>query len=115
MKQNYAAIKKGFTLLLLLFAHSFVIAQQVSSAVRGVVKNQRDENLQGVTVTIKNKDSAVVATSVTNGSGVFNVSNLQTGNPYTLIFSHVGYEPYVVNNYNYSGEELFNLSFRLSG
>jgi len=70
--------------------------------------------LQGVTVTVKNKDSAVVATSVTNSSGTFNVKNLEPGNTYTFILSHIGYANYVANNYQYTGGDDINLPFRLS-
>ncbi len=113
MKQNYFIVKVCFTLLFMSI-YCGVFAQQNPNDVKGVVKNQKGEVLQGVTVTIKNKDSSVIATSATNASGVFSVNNLQPGNSYTLIFSHVGYERQVVDNYQYSGENVIDLSFQLS-
>ncbi len=114
MKQNYFIVKACFTAFLYLSIYTGAFAQQNPNGVKGVVKNQKGEILQGVTVTIKNKDSSIVATSATNPSGVFSVSNLQPNNSYTLIFSHVGYEPHVVNNYVYRGGNIIDLGIQLS-
>lgn len=91
-----------------------VFAQQNFNTVKGVVKNQKGEALEGVTVTAQNKDSAVISTSVTNPSGTFNVNNLLKGNTYTFTFSHVGYEKHVISNYQYNGSNALNVSIQLS-
>ncbi|MEJ7739367.1 MAG: carboxypeptidase regulatory-like domain-containing protein [Chitinophagaceae bacterium] len=115
MKKIYFSIKTGFALLvLLLVINCIVYAQQNSNAVKGIVKNQKGETLQGVTVTIQNKDSSVVPTAVTNASGVFTVNNLQPGNSYVFKLSHVGYENHVLPNYTYNGGDEINLSLQLS-
>ena len=81
MKQLYFRIKSSIILLLpLLLMTCLVSGQQNSNPVKGEVKNQKGEALQGVTVTIQNKDSAVIATSVTDASGTFIVNSLQPGN-----------------------------------
>lgn len=81
---------------------------------KGVIKNEKGETLQGVTVTIQNPDSTVVASSVTNSSGTFTINNLQAGSAYHLVFSHVGYENQVIRNYRYNGADIINLSLLLS-
>lgn len=111
MKHNYFIVKACFAVLFLLINFR-LFAQLNANGVKGVVKNQKGEVLQGVTVSVKNKDSSVIATSATNASGVFSVNNLQPGNAYTLIFSHVGYERQA-SNYQYKGGNVGNLSFQL--
>lgn len=114
MKQSSTAIRPCFAVLLLLAINTFLFAQQGSNAVKGVTKNQKGETLQGVTVTIQNPDSSVVASVVTNSSGTFTINNLQAGSAYHLVFSHVGYENQVVRNYRYNGADIINLSLQLS-
>lgn len=111
MKHNYFIVKACFAVLFLLINFR-LFAQLNANSVKGVVKNQKGEVLQGVTVTVKNKDSSVIAASATNASGFFSVSNLQAGNSYTFIFSHIGYERQA-SNYQYKGGNVGNLSFQL--
>ncbi|MEJ7912230.1 MAG: TonB-dependent receptor, partial [Chitinophagaceae bacterium] len=88
--------------------------QTPSAAVRGVVQDEKGVPLQSVTVTIRNKDSAVLATAVTDAAGTFTVDNLVAGTAYHIVFSYVGYENEVVENYIYRGGATIAAPFRLS-
>jgi hypothetical protein len=97
MKFEFLSVKTLFLLFVLLMISDILLGQQTTA--KGLVKSQEGEPLNGVTVTIRDKDSTVIGTSVTNASGTFSLSNLKAGTSYTMILSHVGYENYVVNNY----------------
>ena len=103
MKHVYLSMRAGFALILLLMACT-VFAQQNINPVRGIVKNQKGEALQGVTITVLNQDSSVVASFVTNASGAFSINKLQPGKAYTLTFSYIGYESRLIGNYQYNGK-----------
>lgn len=114
MKQFYSAIQLIIGVSFLLIINSSMFAQQASNVVKGVVKNQKGESMQGVTVTIQNPDSSIVASAVTSSTGTFTFNNLKVGNTYQLVFSHVGYENQVIRDYRYNGADVINLSLQLS-
>lgn len=113
MKHCYLFIKAVVALILVLFIDSTAFAQQKSNVVQGIVKDLKGAPVQGATVTIRNIDSALIGTSVTNASGIFSVNNLQPGNGYIFTLSHVSYGS-LVSNYRYTGGNVTNLSFQLS-
>ncbi len=113
MKHYYFFVRACFALMFLFFAEISVFAQQRANSVSGVVKDPKGAPIEGVTVTIKSKDSSVVGSSVTNSSGVFIVNNLQVGNTYSVIFSHVGYSS-KASTFKYSGASVRNLDFQMS-
>lgn len=65
---------------------------QSRGAIKGMVVNQNDEAVAGVTIVAT--DSATNATfrAVSNSEGMFEIANLQNGNVYNFSFSSVGYE-----------------------
>lgn len=113
MKQIYSFAKACFAIILSLLLMCSIVSAQKANETIGVVKNKNGQVLQGVTVTIQNKDSLVISKSVTNAAGTFKVNNLQAGTPYTFTLTHVGYEHFVINNYIHSGGAVIDLPFTL--
>lgn len=65
----------------------------------GVVQNEIQEALPGVSVTLKNDSLKYTKATLTDTLGHFNFSDLSKGAKYYLTFSNVGYEPQIVNDY----------------
>ncbi|MDJ0699291.1 MAG: TonB-dependent receptor [Woeseiaceae bacterium] len=66
-------------------------AQETSSAIRGIVTDDNGNPLAGVTATVRNEDSGLTRTAVTNESGVFNVRNLPIDENYSVAVSSEGF------------------------
>ena len=66
------------------------IAQETSSAVRGVVSDESGTPLSSATVTLRNPDTGLTRSVQTNSSGEFNIRNLPVGYKYTVEVSSNG-------------------------
>lgn len=86
-------------LLLMLTTGLRVSAQQVGTAVKGLVKNQSDEALFNVNVQVRDKKNNYVLGASTDTTGFFTFKTLQDGETYSFIFSHVGYSSKVLSGY----------------
>lgn len=115
MKQFYLQIKLPVVFALLMLLNCQAFSQQSDPPIQGVVKNEKDEILQGVTISVLDKDSSEVATVVTDQSGTFLLRNLESGKNYTIIYSHVGYEKGAIRNYQYKAGANLSLQMSTSG
>ncbi|MGC4104005.1 TonB-dependent receptor [Ferruginibacter sp.] len=77
-------------------------AQETAASISGTIKNGKGELMPGVTITLKHEPTGFVTTTTSNNKGVFYISNLQAGGPYTITFTHVGHNPESRTNYNLS-------------
>ena len=71
-----------FLSLLLLFAVMFLqsaFAQTVNATLTGHVEDSQGAIISGATVTVKNTGTGAVRTTVTDGNGLYTVTNLQPG------------------------------------
>ncbi|NCI48159.1 SusC/RagA family TonB-linked outer membrane protein [Sediminibacterium soli] len=97
-----------------LFAQFILIngfSQTRTSAVSGIVRNERSEKMPGVTVTVTREGQSFRRTTQTGNNGEFSVSALDKGN-YRFSFSHVGYSDSTTAVYMYDGSPL-RLEIRL--
>lgn len=90
-----------FALMLLLFIlNSVNLNAQSSSVVKGVVQNNNNEPLSGVSVIIRNTKTNFTSGTSTDSSGSFTFSRITAGGPYSFTFSNVGYEDQTLSGYN---------------
>jgi hypothetical protein len=82
MKRNSdSAITRGAVLMLLvvLFAASTVLGQEITGAITGVVTDPTGAVLVGANVTAKDADRGTTWKAQTNGDGVYNLPRLPIG------------------------------------
>ncbi|MCW3111820.1 MAG: SusC/RagA family TonB-linked outer membrane protein [Segetibacter sp.] len=90
-----------FALMFLLFVlHSSKSEAQSTSEIKGVVQNNNNEPLPGVSVIVRNTKTNFTAGTSTDSSGIFTFSRLSPGGPYSFTFSTVGYETQPMSGYN---------------
>jgi TonB-linked SusC/RagA family outer membrane protein len=78
---------------------SLTNAQEKNSTVTGVVSNEQNEPLRGVTVIARNTKTNFSAGSNTDTAGVFTFNGLPAGGPYNFSFSIVGYADQSLSGY----------------
>ncbi|RFM26169.1 SusC/RagA family TonB-linked outer membrane protein [Deminuibacter soli] len=89
----------ALTGLILLFIPALCDAMPDGSSVKGIVRNEKNENIAGVSVTVTNAKTQFNAGVQTDSSGVFSFSNLPPGNGYSFTISSVGYESQTLSGY----------------
>ena len=67
---------------LALGASNIALAQETSSAIRGVVTTEAGTTVANATVTLTDKRSGTTRTLTTNETGTFSARGLQVGGPY---------------------------------
>jgi len=77
-------------------------AQETTATLGGQVKDSKGALLSGVTVVVKHIPTGATTSTQTNNKGSFYVSNLQSGGPYDITFSHVGLKTEEKSDYNLS-------------
>jgi len=73
-----------------LMATPAVVAQDITSAIRGTVNDEAGNPVAGATVTITNESTGASRTLTTNASGAFQLRNLNVNNKYTVTASSNG-------------------------
>ena len=94
MKQRQFIFSMAKTLLvavafLLLSENSF--AQVTGAGIRGSVKSETGEDLQKITIQAIHEPTKSIYSTVSQNGGTYNLPNLKSGGPYTVIFSYVGF------------------------
>lgn len=69
-----------------------VAAQEVTSAIQGVVTDENGSALPGATVTITDNRTGRTSSAVASGSGSFTFRNLEVGGPFTVSAELDGYQ-----------------------
>lgn len=100
-------------LLFFFFQSSGLYSQDKTSLVKGIVQNNNNEPLPGVSVIIRNTKTNVTSGTSTDSSGNFSFSRISSGGPYTFTFSMVGYENQTLTGYNIKPEITLSLTTRL--
>jgi Carboxypeptidase regulatory-like domain len=88
-------------LLLGLFWFMFIVhthAQITSSAMSGKVLNDKKETLLGVSVVATHEPTGTVYRVVCDENGVFHIENMNTGGPYLVKTSMIGFKEGLQNN-----------------
>lgn len=93
-----------FTLLLLLFALFIkplsVNAQETTATLNGHITDDKGAFLNGATIVIRHDPTGTVTTAQTNNKGIFYLTNLRVGGPYTITITYVGFKDIVLNDVN---------------
>ncbi|HZG25402.1 MAG TPA: SusC/RagA family TonB-linked outer membrane protein, partial [Chitinophagaceae bacterium] len=101
-----------FTILPILFSFflSPLLAQAPSAVIKGVVQDNNNEPLAGVSVIIRNAKTRLTTGTTTDSSGTFTFPRVTAGGPYSFTFSTVGYEPQTLSGYNLKDDEPLSLA-----
>ena len=73
-------------------------AQITSSALSGVVKDEKGETLIGANVNAVHQPTGTEYNTITNLSGVYTIPSVRVGGPYVVRVSYVGYKTSEVSN-----------------
>lgn len=73
-------------------------AQLTSAGIRGYVKAENGEELEKITVQAIHEPTKSVYSTVTQKGGTYNLPNLKSGGPYTLIISYIGFASDTLTN-----------------
>lgn len=111
MKQVYQQLTAACLLFLLLAPATF--AQDKPPAVKGVVRNETEEPLLGVSVVVQNRQTKYTAATQTDATGMFAFTNLEPGGPYTFTFTYIGYEKKLLSGYQYKAGEVITLKVKM--
>jgi TonB-linked SusC/RagA family outer membrane protein len=107
---------KGLVLVFLTFMlHSPRInAQSGTGQARGVVQNNNNEPLPGVSVIIKNQTTKFTAGTDTDSSGVFTFSGIPAGGSYQFTITAVGFEAQTLTGQTVRNGETLTLNVSLA-
>ncbi|MBI3235057.1 MAG: carboxypeptidase regulatory-like domain-containing protein, partial [Bacteroidetes bacterium] len=104
MKQKLLKFLPG-ALLFFFTASSYA---QDAAKIKGIVRAESGEPLEGVTVSASAATGKTPITTVTNGNGMFELTHLKPGSRYNIKFSYVGYQENIVHDF-FINEETNNL------
>ena len=107
-------LKKLLPLLIAILAAPFLInAQVTTSSMNGTVKNLNNADLSGATITAVHTPTGTVYNTAARKGGIFYISNMNPGGPYTISVSIVGYKSITKEGINLSLGETLNQNFEL--
>ena len=89
-------------------------AQGKTSLVNGIVQNNNNQPLPGVSVIIRNTKTNFTSGTSTDSSGVFTFTKIPSGGLYSFTFSTVGYESQTLAGYNIKDNSTLSLVVKLS-
>ena len=75
----------------LLLTPFLVSAQETNSSIGGIVKSGANEPLVGATITATHIPTGTVYRVVSKAGGRYDISNMQPGGPYLIVYSFVGF------------------------
>lgn len=102
------------TALCLLVLPALVLAQGLTTAaINGSVKDSKGEALPGANVIALHVPSGTVFGTATRPDGLFNITGLRVGGPYTITVSFIGYKEEKKENVFLSLGQSFRVEFRL--
>lgn len=84
---------KQAILFILLLSLSFLttVAQETTSEIQGLVKDEKGTGLQGATVVALHQPTGTSYTTTTRKDGRYNLANLRVGGPYEIKVTYVGF------------------------
>lgn len=99
--------------LILLVLCKELPAQNLTTKVAGIVKNENDEVLTGITISVQNAITGFVQNTLTNNKGIFSFNDIPAGTGYQFISSYVGYATDTLTGYEAKGNGRISLSILL--
>ena len=109
------AYKRFFPLIFLavvLQCHN-VNSQGNTSLIKGIIQNDNNEPLPGVSVIVKNTKTNFTSGTTTDSAGGFTFSRIIAGGPYGFTFSAVGYEPQTLSGYTIKNDITLSLLVKM--
>ena len=91
-----------------------LIAQDKVGLVKGIVANNDNETLAGVSVIIRNTKTNFTAGTSTDSAGGFTFSKINSVGTYSFTFSMVGYESQTLSGYNIKENTSLSLAVKLT-
>jgi outer membrane receptor for ferrienterochelin and colicin len=107
-------IKKIIPLLIAFMAISVIsISQVTTSSMNGTVKTLSGADLAGASITATHTPTGTVYSTTSRKGGIYNISNMNPGGPYTFTVSFVGYKSITREGLILSLGETLNENFEL--
>jgi hypothetical protein len=104
----------SLTILLVMALITNANCQVTTSALKGVIVDEKNEALAGATVVAIHVPSGTQYGVLTNSDGRFTISNMRVGGPYQVTISFVGYKQQVYNDINLSLGNVSDMAITLS-
>lgn len=89
-------------------------SQVTTSSMTGVVKSTKGEPLVGATVVARHEPTGSTFTTLTRTGGIFDITNMPPGGPYTITITYVGYTAYKKSEVNIPLGEKFDMQTEMS-
>jgi hypothetical protein len=78
--------------VILMLAGLTGFAQETVSSLNGIIHDEKGAIIQGATVELTHVPTGAVAKTQTNKKGIFSITNLKPGGPYTIAITFVGFK-----------------------
>ncbi|NBA88865.1 hypothetical protein GVN16_24025 [Emticicia sp. CRIBPO] len=114
MNQKFTFLRKAGMLLSMLLLAFSGFAQVTTSAISGIVKDDKGEGLPGATVVALHVPSGSKYGTVTDVSGRYIIPSVRVGGPYKVSVSFVGFEDQSVDGVIANLGTAANVNFKLS-
>lgn len=108
------SIKKILPLFIVLAFPLMMTAQVTTSSISGTVKSNKNEGLEGATITATHTPSGSVYNTIAKKDGIFTLSNLRIGGPYTISIVFVGLKTETIPDIYLALGEPYNLNILMS-
>ncbi|GAC1596386.1 MAG: TonB-dependent receptor [Ginsengibacter sp.] len=93
--------KRILPFIIALLAFPFLISAQVTTGtINGSVKDSKGDDLPGATIEVIHVPSGSVYRATSGKSGIYNISSLRVGGPYTVKITYVGYKEEILADVN---------------
>lgn len=86
-----------------------------TTAVKGVITDEKGKPAEGVTVIVQNKAKTFSRTTESDASGTFTFGRLAGQGIYSFTFTSIGFDKKVMNGYSYNPGDVITLSVQLKG
>jgi hypothetical protein len=107
-------MKKTILSLLFMTLSFFGFSQITTSSISGVVKNEKNETLQGASIHATHIPTGTEYRTVTNKNGVYALPAVRPGGPYTIHASYAGHSKGEVTDINTELGITSNVNFELN-
>src|ERR1700712_639768 len=85
-----------------LFSFVFLMAQETTSTLSGVITDAKGVTVTGASIVVKHEPTGYTSGTQTNSKGIFSIPNLKPGGPYTITISFTGMATQTLDNINLS-------------
>ena len=103
---------KTLLFLSLIFLKAFAFAQETTSEIQGIVKNN-DNAVAGATIQATHQPTGTKYVTTSRKDGRYNLSNLRIGGPYIILITNVGYKEQTKENVILTLGQVYNADFSL--